>query len=364
MENIINELIESLLPDDINQTKKESLKFELESHILDAIEFYNENGFSYEKSVERALSDFCNDKKTKKKIKNKFINLHGEKSLTKPIIKICLILIILSAFSDIFSYGLIQSSFSLIFIQLLMISFIILIEYIKKIPRLFRSVISVIILIIFFFITSLFSFLLPRDIIEMQLTDNFNIEEYKTEKLELLKEDNETIYSLSYIPLDTELGKYTNITYYYFTVISFFTEPYNFTYIFSYNDDEYLKTKNYINNKYENFKESSTVNGFEFNYFAPCYHDSKSNEAFVNDLVYFIGTNDKTKQIAIICYNDECLEEKYIELDKPLKEKIIINGEEQEKTFLVLPDENEFNEKFYSDVCGWKYISFFNFLLK
>ena len=157
MNNKINEFIESLLPDDINQTKKESLKFELESHILDAIEFYEENNFSYEKSVEKALSDFCCDEKTKNKIKNKFIYLHGKKPLTKPIIKICLILIILSAFSDIFSYGLIQSSFSLIFIQFLMISLIILIGYIKKIPRLFRSVISVIILIIFFNVVLFYS---------------------------------------------------------------------------------------------------------------------------------------------------------------------------------------------------------------
>ena len=36
-----------------------------------AIEFYEENGFSYEKSVDKALSDFCNDKKTKKKIAKK-----------------------------------------------------------------------------------------------------------------------------------------------------------------------------------------------------------------------------------------------------------------------------------------------------
>ncbi len=364
MNNKINEFIESLLPDDINQTKKESLKLEIENHILDAIDFYEGNGFSYEKSVEKALNDFCSDEKNKKKIKNKFINLHGEKSLAKPIIKICLILIILSVFSDIFSYGLIQPSLTLIIIQLLLLALIILIEAIKKIPRLFRSILSIVILIVFFFITSFVSFLLPKDFIEMQLSDYFNIEGYKTENIDRLKEDNETIYSLSFIPLSTELGEYKNITYYYFTVQSIFTEPSNFTYIFSYDDDDYLKTKNYINNKYINFKESLIVNGFEFSYFTPCYHDSNSYETFVNDLVYFIGTNDKTKQIAIICYNDEHLEYKFIELDKPLKEKIIINGEEKEKTFLVLPDENEFNEKFYSDVCGWKYISFFNFFLK
>lgn len=68
MNNKINEFIESLLPADINSTKKENLKLEIENHIFDAIEFYEENGFPYEKSVEKAFNDFCNDEKTKKKI--------------------------------------------------------------------------------------------------------------------------------------------------------------------------------------------------------------------------------------------------------------------------------------------------------
>ena len=33
---------------------EENLKQELECHILEAIDFYEENGFSYEKSVEKA----------------------------------------------------------------------------------------------------------------------------------------------------------------------------------------------------------------------------------------------------------------------------------------------------------------------
>ena len=65
MNNKINEFIEELLPPDINHSKKEDLRQELENHILDAIEFYEENGFSYEKSVERALNEFCSDEKNK-----------------------------------------------------------------------------------------------------------------------------------------------------------------------------------------------------------------------------------------------------------------------------------------------------------
>ena len=65
-----------------------------------------------------------------------------------------------------------------------------------------------------------------------------------------------------------------------------------------------------------NFVIGTLNSSFNQNRFGllPEKYRPKSNETFVNDLVYFIGTNDKTKQIAIICYNDECLEEKYIKL--------------------------------------------------
>ena len=93
MNNKINEFIESLLPADINSTKKENLKLEIENHIFDAIEFYEENGFSYEKSIEKALNDFCNDEKTKKKIKKNYRKLHSENSLAtffKKTIIVCI----------------------------------------------------------------------------------------------------------------------------------------------------------------------------------------------------------------------------------------------------------------------------------
>ena len=51
MNNKINEFIEELLPSDITPDKKENLKQELECHILEAIDFYEENGFSYEKKA-------------------------------------------------------------------------------------------------------------------------------------------------------------------------------------------------------------------------------------------------------------------------------------------------------------------------
>ena len=369
MNNRINEFIETLLPDDINQTKKENLKYELESHILDAIEFYEENGFSYEKSVEKALNDFCSDEKTKKKIKNKFINLHCEKSLARFIIKTSLILIPLWVFSDLFDYHILQPSLTLISIQIMLISIVAIIERIKKIPRIARSIISIIVFIIFICISLFFSFLLPKDSIEIKTT---NIDEfYNQETITYYGEETELTYS--FIPSTTELGEFANATRYLFTVKSIFTEPYNSTYIFSYSENEYLEVKNYINEKYLNFGENLNLYGFEFKYFSPlnCKYDfmieSKYRDKyhfFEDDLgtLYFIGTNDGTKQIAIMCCNDEYLE--YVELDEPIKETIIANGEEQEQIFFILPDENEFNEKFYSDVCGWKYISFFNFFLK
>ena len=369
MNNKINEFIEELLPPDINHSKKEDLRQELENHILDAIEFYEENGFSYEKSVEKALSDFCEDEETKKKIKFKFVNLHSKNSLAKYIIKISLLLILICVFSDLYIYHILQPSLTLIIIQIMLISTVAIIERIKKIPRIIRSIVSIIILIIFTYISLFFSFLLPKDSIEIKTT---NIDEfYNQETITYYGEETEQTYS--FIPSTTELGEYTNATRYFFTVKSIFTEPYNSTYIFSYSENEYFVVKNYINEKYVNFDKNLNLYGFEFKYFSPlnCKYDFmieseyRDKYHFFEDdigILYFIGTNDETKQIAIMCCNDEYLE--YVEFSKPIKEIIIANEEEQEQIFFILPDKNEFDEVFYSDTCGWKYISFFNFFLK
>ena len=53
MKNKISEFIESLLPADINSTKKENLKLEIENHIFDEIEFYEENGFLMKKVLKK-----------------------------------------------------------------------------------------------------------------------------------------------------------------------------------------------------------------------------------------------------------------------------------------------------------------------
>ena len=369
MDNRINDFINTLLPDDVKPDKKEELKQELESHIFDTIDFYVENGFSYEKSIDKALADFCDDEKTKKKIKRKFVYLHTSNSLAKHIIKISMLLIPVCVFSDLYNYHILQPSLTLILIQIMLISIVAIIEQIKKIPKVIRSIVSIIILIIFTYISLFFSFILPKDSIEIMTT---NIEEfYNQETIPYYGEETELTYS--FIPSTTELGEFTNATRYFFTMKSIFTEPYNSIYIYSYSENEYHKVKNSINKKYMNFSESLSLYGFEFKYFSPlnCKYDfmieSKYRDKyhfFEDDIgiLYFIGTNDETKQITIMCCNNEYLE--YIELNKPKKERIIANGKEQEQIFFIHPDKNELDEIFYSDTCGWKYINFFNFFLK
>lgn len=381
MNNKINEFIEELLPPDINHSKKENLRQELECHILEAIDFYEENGFSYEKSVEKALNDFCNDEKTKQTIKNKFANLHSERSIAHIIIKIYICFTLFNLILH-FSIGYMPhlGVFNVnVLIPSIPLSLLAIIEHIKKIKLRARTIFSIIIAILL----CLYGF----DMIIFGFNDKItieqeNVEEYYSEERVSFYYSDDTEKELSFLPLPKELDGFTSSTYYHFTIESVFSEPSTSTYIFTYSVDDYAEKKNSLNEKYKNYIESKSIYNFNFKYFSPCYTDENFDKEHyypvnyfgdeteyydttwgpANDTLYCIGTNDKTNQIAIICHYTKWYD--LVLLEEPVSETIIINGKKEEKIFEFEPDKSSIDEYFYTDFCGWKYISFFNFFLK
>ena len=133
---------------------------------------------------------------------------------------------------------------------------------------------------------------------------------------------------------------------------------------------------------YKNYIESKSLYNFNFKYFSPCYTDEDFDKEHyypvnyfgddteyydttwgpANDTLYCIGTNDKTNQIAIICHYTQWYDLELLE--EPISESIVIDGKETEKCFEFKPVNSSVDEYFYTDFCGWKYISFFNFFLK
>lgn len=383
MDNRINDFINTLLPDDVKPDKKEELKQELESHIFDTIDFYVENGFSYEKSIDKALADFCDDEKTKKKIKNKFTNLHSERSIAHIVIKIYICFTILNLILH-FSVGYMPhlGIFNVhILIPSIPLSLLVIIERIKKINLKARTVFSIIIAIIL----CLYGF----DIMIFGFSDKITIEQenveeyYSKEKVSFYFSDD-TEKEISFLPLPEELEGFTSSTYYHFTIESIFSEPSTSTYIFTYSVDDYSEKKNLVNEKYKNYIKSKSLYNFNFKYFSPCYtdenfdkehyyptyySDDKDNVETYDtsrdpavDTLYCIGTNDKTNQIAIICHYTQWYDLELLE--EPISESIVIDGKETEKCFEFKPVNSSVDEYFYTDFCGWKYISFFNFFLK
>ncbi len=383
MDNRINDFINTLLPDDVKPNKKEEIKQELESHILDTIDFYVENGFSYEKSVDKALADFSEDEKTKKKIKSKFVNLHSERSIAHIVIKIYICFTLLNLILH-FSVGYMPhlGIFNVnILIPSIPLSLLAIIERIKKINLKARTVFSIIIAIIlclYGFDMMIFGFS-DKITIEQE-----NVEEYYSEEKVSFYYSDDTEKEISFLPLPEELEGFTNSTYYHFTIESVFSEPSTSTYIFTYSVDDYSEKKNLVNEKYKNYIKSKSLYNFNFKYFSPCYTDenfdkehyyptyySDDNDNIEDydtswdpavDTLYCIGTNDKTNQIAIICHYTKWYD--LVLLEEPVSETIIINGKEEEKIFEFEPDKSSIDEYFYTDFCGWKYINFFNFFLK
>lgn len=373
MNNKINEFIESLLPDDINQTKKESLKFELESHILDAIEFYEENGFSYEKSVEKALSDFCNDEKTKNTIKNTFANLYGENSIASIIKKLILIYIPVNVTLHLFANYMIHigTLVNAIIIPLIFYFVFSAIENRKNIKKSVRSTIALVIglILVAHGFIALLSF---TDIIhitsnETQVNFKDNAIDYTWEPDWFDENYNPEDYdylSKTFIP--TDIKNYVTIDIYAYEEDTAFHEASATTYIFKYeNKPIFEKERNRLINLYSYFEDSITLSGFKLNYFAPpstITHNNKTYSLNWEKPLYIIGFNEKTNQILLTIHYGEFFD--YTSLDTPVYKEVIVDGELCKMPFYETADKASIDETFYKDYCGLKYVMFFNFFLK
>ena len=81
--NSINKIInyiDSVTPKNISEKKKRILYDELFCHILDRIDFYEEIGYSEEKSADKAIEDMGTDEDTKKYLFDEFEELYHERT--------------------------------------------------------------------------------------------------------------------------------------------------------------------------------------------------------------------------------------------------------------------------------------------
>lgn len=375
MNNKINEFIEELLPSDITPDKKENLRQELECHILEAIDFYEENGFSYEKSVEKALSDFCSDEKTKQTIKNKFANLHSENSIASIIKKIIIFYVPTNIILHLFGRYMINTTVivNAIIIPLIFYLIFTIIDKNKKLKKSVRSAISIFVALFLIFqsyLTLLFSF---SDLI--YVTQNETKIDFSEKTIEYRWEpdiwaddydpDGYDSFTKSFIP--TEFKNFDNVDIYTYDEEHIFHEAGATTYIFNYKDNEtYLNEKNNINETYSYFDDSLTLYDFDFKYFSAPLSLEHNGKTYINSWydaeLYIIGTNDKTNQISFTIHYGGFYD--YKELETPITKEVLVDGEKLPIPFNEIPDENSIDEYFYKNYCGWKYISFFNFFLK
>ncbi len=78
--NKIESYIDSVIPKNIPKSKQQKLKAEIESHIYDRIDFYEEIGYDTDSSINKALADMGEDEETKTSIRNDFEALHHERN--------------------------------------------------------------------------------------------------------------------------------------------------------------------------------------------------------------------------------------------------------------------------------------------
>lgn len=78
--NEIKTYINSLIPKNLPKKRKALLFDEIESHILDKADFYEEIGYSWKESVKKAIKDFGTDEEVKNGILNEFETLYHERT--------------------------------------------------------------------------------------------------------------------------------------------------------------------------------------------------------------------------------------------------------------------------------------------
>lgn len=78
--NRINDYVNSLVPSNIPKRKQQDIREELFSHIFDRIGYYKEIGYDTDSAIDKALCDMGEDESVKLSIRNKFEELHFERT--------------------------------------------------------------------------------------------------------------------------------------------------------------------------------------------------------------------------------------------------------------------------------------------
>lgn len=79
--NRIPEFVDSFIPKNLPQKRKQMLKDELEDHIYEKVSFYEEIGYTKEQGIEKAIEEFGKDDDMRKHIFNEFEELYAERSI-------------------------------------------------------------------------------------------------------------------------------------------------------------------------------------------------------------------------------------------------------------------------------------------
>ena len=354
MEERISEFIADYIPKRITKETRYKLQYELENHIYDRFDYYKEIGYSEEESLEKALSDFGNDKQTKEQIKNELGGVHKPFSLADFFsfsIPITIVLIFILAIAGNFLIRLNDINY------LLVIPFVIWllnlgVKRIEKMHHIVKSIIAFILVIPYFiFITNAYFF----------WNTNFYTYFDKNEVLrgyyDFMIDDETNEKHERFLPHPDEIGNPVDANAFDLIENSAFTNPSYFTWIFKYTPEEYeeLKEKfskeflyineyteydgHYENDKYieevYNYDCNFSIYGFDFKTIQiPEYEDeldisdsydySSEDDDIEHNYWALIGTNDETCEIAFIYL--------YPEIFTP-----------------------SFDEEFIKEDCGWKY---------
>ena len=79
--NRIPEFVDSFIPKNLPQKRKQMLKDELEDHIYEKVSFYEEIGYTKEQCIEKAIEEFGKGEDMRKHIFNEFEELYAERSI-------------------------------------------------------------------------------------------------------------------------------------------------------------------------------------------------------------------------------------------------------------------------------------------
>ena len=324
MEERIREFIADYIPKRITKETRYKLQYELENHIYERIDYYTEIGYSEEESLEKALKDFGDDEETKEQIKKEMSEIHRPFTLADLFsisIPITVAIIFFGGIALNFLFRFIDIK-NLVIIPLIIWLIILVLNRIKKLHHILKSIFAFILVVPYFLLMSNAYFFFQTHFYTIYDKNEafssyceFTIDEETNEQyLDWLLPDSDKINN----PIDAN----------HFSIIedSPFSNPSYFTWIFKYTPTEYNKIKKTLENTIEYRDKFITddgawvddeyipryikadcnfnVYGFEFKtIYTPneedIYYDENIDcEEF--DFWSMIGTNDKTHEIAFI----------------------------------------------------------------